>query len=54
MGHTKVSAWQYGAKVNNCNFELLNSAVVTKTRLIQMGQNTLNVGLKMNLPIIIF
>ena len=54
MGHTAVSAiqassvtlqiWQHGAKENYCNFATLNMVVDTKTSLIKMGPNTLNVG----------
>ena len=54
MGHTMVSATQassvtlrilqYRTEDNYCNFAPINSAVDTKTSIIQMGSNILNVG----------
>ena len=59
MCHTAVSAtqassvtlqiWQHGAKENYCNFASFNTVVDTKTSIIQMGLNTLNLFKKMNL-----
>ena len=37
--------WQYGAKENYSKFETFNNMVVnTKTLIVQMGPNILNVG----------
>ena len=54
MDHTAVSAtqassvtlynWQHGAKENNIKFETFNMVVNTKTCVIPMGPNILNVG----------
>ena len=54
MGHTAVSAnqassvthdiWQHGAKENYSKFETFNIVINTKTLIIQMGTNILNVG----------
>ena len=54
MGHTAVSSteassvtlksWQHGAKGNYCNFASFNRVFDTKTSIIQMGPNILNVG----------
>ena len=54
MDHTAVSSvtlqiWLHGAKDNYFNFATLNRAVDTKTGIIQMGSNILNVDWKMNL-----
>ena len=59
MGHTAVSAtqassmtlqiWQHGAKENNCNFAPFNRVVDTKTSIIQMGPNILNIVKNVNL-----
>ena len=58
MSHTSVSAteaspvilkiWQHGAIENYCIFANFKRVVNTKTIIIQMGPNILNVGLKMN------
>ena len=54
MGHTAFSAtqallvtlyiWQHGAKENYSKFETFNMVVNTKTWIIQMRPNILNVG----------
>ena len=59
MGHTAVSTikvssvtleiWQHRAKTNYGNFASFNMVVDTKTKIIEMGPNTLNIGKKMNL-----
>ena len=53
VGHTAVSAtqassvtlkiWQHEAKENNCKFASFKRVGNTKTSIIQMGPNTLNV-----------
>ena len=55
MGHTAVSAtqassvthyiWQHGAKENYSKYKTLNMVVNTKTLIIQMGPNILNLSL---------
>ena len=59
MGHTAVSTievssvtlniWQQGAKENYLKFATVNRVVYTKTSIIYMGPNILNIGYKMNL-----
>ena len=56
MGHYAVSAtkassltlliWQYGARENCFNFPSFNRVVDTKTSIIPMGSNIVNVGWK--------
>ena len=56
MGHTAISAnqassvtlqiWQHGAKENYCNFASFKSVVDTKTSIIQVGTNVLNLWLE--------
>ena len=54
MGHTAVSAiqassvtlliWQHGVKMLYSNFSTFSRLVGTKTSIIKMGSNILNVG----------